>query len=177
MVSARTDRSGPMWVRRVWFALSQTGSSRSGTAASAAIIARRIKSRFFCPVPHIGISQLVIDLAVTRHAVSKWRARHPDGSAHPFPKPTSPSTAPPDGSRHDWTRSSSGDKGCPDRDGAKDPRSGPFLSRTFGRSAHRQTCGVEVAAARRPRSASYSGRWGSRQPLRRRANHARSSME
>ncbi|NUR85937.1 MAG: hypothetical protein HOY71_17805, partial [Nonomuraea sp.] len=32
----------------------------------------------------VGVAQV---LGVTRHAVHKWRARHPAGSSRPFPEP------------------------------------------------------------------------------------------
>lgn len=35
----------------------------------------------------LGINGLADALGVSRHAVYKWRARYPTGSAHPFPAP------------------------------------------------------------------------------------------
>lgn len=36
---------------------------------------------------YLGVSGLAAELGVTRHVVSKWRERYPQGSAHPFPAP------------------------------------------------------------------------------------------
>lgn len=36
---------------------------------------------------YLGILGLAEALKVSRHAVHKWRARHPAGSEHPFPEP------------------------------------------------------------------------------------------
>jgi hypothetical protein len=36
---------------------------------------------------YIGLPGVAETLGVSRHAVHKWRSRHPPGSAHPFPEP------------------------------------------------------------------------------------------
>ncbi|GAA4903833.1 hypothetical protein LX16_3773 [Stackebrandtia albiflava] len=36
---------------------------------------------------YLGILGIAEALGVTRHAVHKWRSRHPAGSRHPFPEP------------------------------------------------------------------------------------------
>ncbi|SEH01131.1 hypothetical protein SAMN05444920_11961 [Nonomuraea solani] len=36
---------------------------------------------------YLGIIGVAEALGVSRHAVHKWRTRHPDGSDHPFPGP------------------------------------------------------------------------------------------
>jgi hypothetical protein len=36
---------------------------------------------------YLGVVGVADALGVSRHAVHKWRARHPDDSSHPFPKP------------------------------------------------------------------------------------------
>jgi hypothetical protein len=36
---------------------------------------------------YLGILGLAEALGVSRHAVHKWRTRHPSGSDHPFPEP------------------------------------------------------------------------------------------
>lgn len=36
---------------------------------------------------YLGVIGLAEALGVSRHAVHKWRGRHPTGSAHPFPEP------------------------------------------------------------------------------------------
>ncbi|WP_062429910.1 hypothetical protein [Herbidospora daliensis] len=36
---------------------------------------------------YLGVLGIGEALGVSRHAVHKWRARHPAGSAHPFPDP------------------------------------------------------------------------------------------
>jgi transposase-like protein len=36
---------------------------------------------------YLGVIGIAEALGVTRHAVHKWRARHPDDSRHPFPEP------------------------------------------------------------------------------------------
>ncbi|WP_049575645.1 hypothetical protein [Nonomuraea sp. SBT364] len=36
---------------------------------------------------YLGVLGVAEALGVTRHAVHKWRARHPGGSEHPFPEP------------------------------------------------------------------------------------------
>ena len=36
---------------------------------------------------YLGVLGLAKALGVSRHAVHKWRARHPGGSPHPFPEP------------------------------------------------------------------------------------------
>lgn len=36
---------------------------------------------------YLGYGGLAETMGVTRHAVHKWRARHPAGSSHPFPEP------------------------------------------------------------------------------------------
>ncbi|GEL21490.1 hypothetical protein PSU4_04440 [Pseudonocardia sulfidoxydans NBRC 16205] len=36
---------------------------------------------------YLGVIGVAEALGVSRHAVHKWRGRHPGGSAHPFPEP------------------------------------------------------------------------------------------
>ncbi|MEO3801169.1 hypothetical protein [Nonomuraea sp. B1E8] len=36
---------------------------------------------------YLGVLGIAEALGVTRHAVHKWRSRHPAGSDHPFPEP------------------------------------------------------------------------------------------
>jgi transposase-like protein len=36
---------------------------------------------------YVGVLGVAEAMGITRHAVHKWRSRHPDGSAHPFPPP------------------------------------------------------------------------------------------
>lgn len=36
---------------------------------------------------YLGVLGLAETMGVSRHAVHKWRARHPAGSDHPFPEP------------------------------------------------------------------------------------------
>jgi hypothetical protein len=36
---------------------------------------------------YLGVLGIAEAMGVTRHAVHKWRARHPPDSAHPFPAP------------------------------------------------------------------------------------------
>lgn len=36
---------------------------------------------------YLGVIGVAEALGVTRHAVHKWRSRHPDDSRHPFPEP------------------------------------------------------------------------------------------
>ena len=36
---------------------------------------------------YLGVLGIADALGVSRHAVHKWRARHPPGSGHPFPEP------------------------------------------------------------------------------------------
>ena len=38
-------------------------------------------------VDHLGYGGIADAIGVTRHAVHKWRERHPSGSDHPFPEP------------------------------------------------------------------------------------------
>lgn len=39
------------------------------------------------PRRYLGVVGLAEELGVSRHAVHKWRSRHPSGSSHPFPQP------------------------------------------------------------------------------------------
>lgn len=39
------------------------------------------------PEQFLGVVGVAEALGVTRHAVHKWRSRHPPDSAHPFPEP------------------------------------------------------------------------------------------
>ncbi|MCK2221069.1 hypothetical protein MF672_045800 [Actinomadura sp. ATCC 31491] len=39
------------------------------------------------PEHYLGVVGLAEALGVSRHAVHKWRTRHPSGSDHPFPEP------------------------------------------------------------------------------------------
>jgi len=39
------------------------------------------------PERYLGVLGVAEQLGVTRHAVHKWRSRHPAGSDHPFPHP------------------------------------------------------------------------------------------
>ena len=36
---------------------------------------------------YLGVLGIAEAMEVTRHAVHKWRSRHPSGSDHPFPEP------------------------------------------------------------------------------------------
>ncbi|MDF5751074.1 hypothetical protein [Spongiactinospora sp. TRM90649] len=36
---------------------------------------------------YLGVIGVAGELGVSRHAVHKWRSRHPEGSDHPFPAP------------------------------------------------------------------------------------------
>jgi transposase-like protein len=36
---------------------------------------------------YLGVIGIAEAMGVSRHAVHKWRTRHPDGSDHPFPEP------------------------------------------------------------------------------------------
>jgi transposase-like protein len=36
---------------------------------------------------YLGVVGVAEAMGVTRHAVHKWRSRHPPGSEHPFPEP------------------------------------------------------------------------------------------
>jgi hypothetical protein len=36
---------------------------------------------------YVGVLGIAEAKGITRHAVHKWRSRHPDGSAYPFPPP------------------------------------------------------------------------------------------
>jgi hypothetical protein len=39
------------------------------------------------PERYVGVLGVAEELGVTRHAVHKWRSRHPADAAHPFPAP------------------------------------------------------------------------------------------